>query len=79
MLTCRAKKALGLIGRACGKHCARPWFFKERGRLYYPDGREIKGFGVHDLIDAGIFKPQNDGLLPGHSQTYVFDPSSGLQ
>lgn len=74
MLSKSAKRTLGLIGRANSKSEARPRFFLEKGKFRYPDGREIKGAGVHELVAEGVLVPSGDGLLPGTSQTYVFDP-----
>lgn len=75
-LSPRAKRALGLIGRANGPRESSPWFFYEKGRYRYPDGREIKGSGVLELIEEGVFKPDDGGLFGDNPQVYRFDPKS---
>ena len=79
MLSRAAKTALRNIGRNCGPKCSRPWFLVEDGKYLYPSGREIRGGGVTELIERGIFKPESDGLFPGMAQTYKFDPASALR
>ena len=79
MMSRAAKRALGALGKACGKSCGRPWVMREMGKLFYPDGREIKGSGVHELINEGVLVPDGEDLFGDrkNSQKLVFNPSPG--
>ena len=71
-----ARATMGRIGRACPlSDRGRPWFHVEKGRFYYADGREIKGMGVTELIESGVFSPVDGGLFGDTPQVYRFDPA----
>ena len=64
-----ARRMMEKIGKASGKGPA--MFHREvNGRYYMADGREIKGGGLYELMDAGVFIPNEDGLFPGMTQTF---------
>ena len=68
-----ARNAMQRIGRASGRKS--PQFHRDTtGKYYLPDGKEIQGAGLWELMDKGVFVPQEDGLFPGMTQTFKFNP-----
>lgn len=71
-LTHWEREAISKIGRASGKKP--PFVMRDNhGRFYTPDGKRIDGVGFSDLIKRGALQACEDGLLPGHPQTYRLD------
>ena len=70
-----ARKMMEKIGKASGKGPVQ-FHRASNGRFYLADGREIKGGGLYDLMDAGIFVPQEDGLFAGFTQTFKLNTAN---
>lgn len=50
------------------------------GKFYLPNGKPLTaGTGLHELVEAGVFKSAGDGLFPEHPQTFVFDGAGFAQ
>ncbi len=71
-----ARKMMDKIGKSCGKKKPVQFHRGADGRYYVADGREIKGAGLYELLDSGIFVPQEDGLFPGFTQTFTLNTAN---
>ena len=49
------------------------------GRYYLPNGKQITGDGLHELISLGVYRSAEDGLFPEHPQTFLFDGKTFAQ
>lgn len=77
MLSRRARVALGRLGKR-GKGSKYLLQVNGHGERFTADGRMIIHKGVDDLIEAGVLIPCEDGLLPGMTQTYRFNPEASV-
>lgn len=73
MLTKSHRDVMNLIGKYSKGGLPR---FHHDGKATYflPDGKRLrKTAALTELIEWGVFRPAEDGLFPGHPQSWVFD------
>lgn len=73
-LSSRARQDLRMLFKRAKGHS---YLFLQQsdGEQFHPDGKKVKtSSGVSELIEQKVVIPNEDGLFPGMSQTYSFNP-----